>query len=119
VYVPAVQWRFADNARWLVVRAQRDATALTPAVRRAIWSVDKNQPIVRIATMDERLKASEAERRFALFVFEAFGVVALVLAAIGTYSLLSGSVTERTREIGVRSALSITPQRSCPRAPPG
>jgi putative ABC transport system permease protein len=105
VYVPAVQWRFADNARWLVVRAQRDATALTPAVRRAIWSVDKNQPIVRIATMDERLKASEAERRFALFVFEAFGVVALVLAAIGTYSLLSGSVTERTREIGVRSAL--------------
>ena len=106
VYMTAAQWpRFADRARWLVVRAQRDAATLTPAIRRAIRSVDPNQPILRVATMDERLRASEVQRRFALFLFEAFGVVALVLSAIGTYSLLAGSVTERTREIGVRSAL--------------
>src|SRR5204863_6054518 len=90
---------------WLVVRGQHDVSALTPAIRRAIWSVDRNQPIVRVASMDERLVASEAERGFALLLFEAFGAVALVLAAIGTYSLLSGSVTERRQEIGVRLAI--------------
>jgi putative ABC transport system permease protein len=106
VYMTAAQWmRFADNARWLVVRTQGDAEGLTASVRRAIWSVDKNQPILRVATMEERVRASAAERQFALFLFEAFGIVALVLAAIGTYSLLAGTVTERTREIGVRSAL--------------
>jgi putative ABC transport system permease protein len=51
------------------------------------------------------LKASAADRRFALLLFEAFGLTAMVLAAVGTYSLLSGSVTERTREMGVRAAL--------------
>jgi ABC-type antimicrobial peptide transport system permease subunit len=55
--------------------------------------------------MEERLMVSVAERRFALLLFEAFAIVAMVLAAIGTYGLLSGSVAERTREIGVRSAL--------------
>jgi putative ABC transport system permease protein len=105
VYMTAVQWHFADNARWLVVRAQRDAAALAPAIRQAIWAIDKDQPISRVATMDDRVRVSAADRRFALLLFGAFGVVALVLAAIGTYSLLSGSVTERTRELGVRAAL--------------
>ena len=55
--------------------------------------------------MDALLAASAAERRFALILFSTFGLVALVLAATGIYGVLSGSVTERTREIGVRSAL--------------
>ena len=67
----------------LVVRARGDAAALAPAVRQAIWSVDKDQPIVRVATMDELLAASAAERRFALILFEAFALAALVLAASG------------------------------------
>jgi putative ABC transport system permease protein len=75
------------------------------AVRNTIWAVDKDQPIIRVATMEELLAATAAQRRFAMILFEAFALVALLLAATGMYGVLSGGVTERTREIGIRAAL--------------
>jgi putative ABC transport system permease protein len=111
VYVTSGQWHWADRVRWLVVRAEGDPMALVPAIRRAVWSVDGDQPVVRAQPLATVVARSEAERRFVLLILAAFALAATALAVIGLYGVISGMVTERLQEMGLRAALGAPRER--------
>jgi putative ABC transport system permease protein len=89
----------------LVVRTAGDPAAMTSSVKSAIWSFDANLPITNVFTMDDVVAQANARPRFEMLLLSLFAGVALVLAAVGIYGVMSYSVARRTHEIGIRISL--------------
>ena len=110
VYLPYLQPLFSTatsrvSALFFVVKTATDAKSNVGAIRAEIAALDNDQPIFDVKTMGERVNESVAQRRFNMLLIAIFASVAMILAAVGIYGIISYSVAERTNEIGIRVAL--------------
>lgn len=102
IYLPFLQSPSAQMT--IVARSDSDYAGLATALRNQVWAVDKSQPVYDLMTMNERLSRSTAPRRFNMLLLTIFAVMALFLAVVGIYGVLSRVVAQGTSEIGIRMA---------------
>jgi putative ABC transport system permease protein len=110
-YQPFQQYRGTLFGMEIAVRSALPAASIVPSLRRSIQSIDAGVPMAAIHTMDDLIEQSMGQRRLTMSLLEGFSVLALMLAAIGTYGLVSYSIAQRTRELGIRRALGASSPR--------
>jgi putative ABC transport system permease protein len=108
--IPPQAMNLAEGTMALVIRTSADPTAMTSSVRRELRALDPGQPVFNVAAMEEVVKGSVAQPRFRTFLISTFAGLALILASLGLYGVVSYSVTQRTTEMGIRVALGAQPE---------
>jgi predicted permease len=110
VYTPYLQADGLEQATF-ALSTRLDAMTLAPSLRQAVYSVDRNLPLLDIRTQNEQIAASMQQERIFASLTAAFGVLALVLACIGIYGIMAWMVSRRMQEIGIRIALGARPNQ--------
>src|SRR5207253_4483974 len=110
LYHPYQQYIFGVFLSTIVVRTSGDPLSLATTLRKEVWAVDPNQPIVKVETMNDVIADSIWRPRFSAWVFSVLGGLALLLTSAGVYGVVAYTTALRRREVGIRVAMGATPR---------